>query len=294
MPLLYATIILVVLGVIALITGKIAKKNKIFISGIAVLSFVIIFWIGFYIWALYEADTEYERRLESDNIIQSEKITNSYNSNNVKNDVINEKNDIQDITLKATKGSFYQSGQIYKIDEDKIYFIDKDNNKYLYTKNDEIVYKDGRTGVKYNFDEIKEKYYIDFSINKTCLIFKNIEGEELKKELLISLSLPDEVNMARAGVYDIKEIKQLGNNEAIVTFVVGDLIVPEHYPNAKTQKFEIDVKFKNDTIYHSKGKYTYDASTIENSKDTIMLIRLNKETLDYQYPEVLKFDSSDT
>ena len=73
MPLLYTTIILVVLGVIALITGKIAKKNKFFISGIAVLSFVVIFWIGFYIWALYEADTEYERRFPNESTTQEQK-----------------------------------------------------------------------------------------------------------------------------------------------------------------------------------------------------------------------------
>ena len=54
------------------------------------------------------------------------------------------------------------------------------------------------------------------------------------------------------------------------------------------------MKFTNNTKYQSKGNYTYDASTIENSKDTIITLRLDEKTLNNKYPEVLEFISSDS
>ena len=275
------TITLFIISIICIVLGKVIKKNKICILGYGIIAFIIIFWIVFFIYALSENDKE----LENQNIV--------YCNENIKSEITNNRNEIDDLTFKMQNESCYKYGQVYKVNDKKIYFIDKEENKYSLENNNKFNYIDGRTGVKYSFDDIKENYYINV-YNQDCYIFKNIKGEELKKELLISLSLSDEYNIVRTAIDNIQKVQQLGDNEAIVTIIISDLISPEYYPNSEKQSFEINVKFTNNTKYQSKGNYTYDASTIENSKDTIMTLRLDEKTLNNKYPEVLEFISSDS
>ena len=275
------TIILFIISIICIVLGKVIKKNKVCMLGYGIIVVIIIFWIVFFIYALSENDKE----LENQNIV--------YGNENFKSEITNNRNEIDDLTFKMQNETCYKYGQVYKVNDKKIYFIDKEENKYSLENNDKFNYIDGRTGVKYSFDDIKESYYINV-YNQDCYIFKNIKGEELKKELLISLSLSDEYNIVRTAIDNIQKIQQLGNNEAIVTIIISDLISPEYYPNSEKQSFEINVKFTNNTKYQSKGNYTYDASTIENSKDTIMTLKLDEKTLNYKYPEVLEFISSDS
>lgn len=275
------TIILFIISIICIVLGKVIKKNKVCMLGYGIIVVIIIFWIVFFIYALSENDKE----LENQNIV--------YGNEDLKSEITNNRNEIDDLTFKMQNETCYKYGQVYKVNDKKIYFIDKEENKYSLENNDKFNYIDGRTGVKYSFDDIKENYYINV-YNQDCYIFKNIKGEELKKELLISLSLSNEYNMVRTAIDNIQKVQQLGNNEAIVTIIISDLISPEYYPNSEKQSFEINVKFTNNTKYQSKGNYTYDASTIENSKDTIMTLKLDEKTLNYKYPEVLEFISSDS
>lgn len=275
------TIILFIISIICIVLGKVIKKNKVCMLGYRIIVFIIIFWIVFFIYALSENDKE----LENQNIV--------YGNENLKSEITNNRNEIDDLTFKMQNETCYKYGQVYKVNDKKIYFIDKEENKYSLENNNKFNYIDGRTGVKYSFDDIKENYYINV-YNQDCYIFKNIKGEELKKELLISLSLSDEYNIVRTAIDNIQKVQQLGDNEAIVTIIISDLISPEYYPNSEKQSFEINVKFTNNTKYQSKGNYTYDASTIENSKDTIMTLKLDEKTLNYKYPEVLEFISSDS
>ena len=275
------TIILFIISIICIVLGKVIKKNKVCMLGYGIIVVIIIFWIVFFIYALSENDKE----LENQNIV--------YGNEDLKSEITNNRNEIDDLTFKMQNETCYKYGQVYKVNDKKIYFIDKEENKYSLENNDKFNYIDGRTGVKYSFDDIKENYYINV-YNQDCYIFKNIKGEELKKELLISLSLSDEYNIVRTAIDNIQKVQQLGNNEAIVTIIISDLISPEYYPNSEKQSFEINVKFTNNTKYQSKGNYTYDASTIENSKDTIMTLKLDEKTLNYKYPEVLEFISSDS
>ena len=275
------TIILFIISIICIVLGKVIKKNKVCMLGYGIIVVIIIFWIVFFIYALSENDKE----LENQNIV--------YDNENLKSEITNNRNEIDDLTFKMQNETCYKYGQVYKVNDKKIYFIDKEKNKYSLENNDKFNYIDGRTGVKYSFDDMKENYYINV-YNQDCYIFKNIKGEELKKELLISLSLSNEYNMVRTAIDNIQKVQQLGNNEAIVTIIISDLISPEYYPNSEKQSFEINVKFTNNTKYQSKGNYTYDASTIENSKDTIMTLKLDEKTLNYKYPEVLEFISSDS
>lgn len=275
------TITLFIISIICIVLGKVIKKNKVCMFGYGIIVVIIIFWIVFFIYALSENDKE----LENENIV--------YGNENLKSEITNNRNEIDDLTFKMQNETCYKYGQVYKVNDKKIYFIDKEENKYSLDNNDKFNYIDGRTGIKYSFDDIKESYYINV-YNQDCYIFKNIKGEELKKELLISLSLSDEYDIVRTAIDNIQKIQQLGNNEAIVTIIISDLISPEYYPNSEKQSFEINVKFTNNTKYQSKGNYTYDASTIENSKDTIMTLKLDEKTLNNKYPEVLEFISSDS
>lgn len=275
------TIILFIISIICIVLGKVIKKNKVCMLGYGIIVVIIIFWIVFFIYALSENDKE----LENQNIV--------YGNEDLKSEITNNRNEIDDLTFKMQNETCYKYGQVYKVNDKKIYFIDKEENKYSLENNDKFNYIDGRTGVKYSFDDIKENYYINV-YNQDCYIFKNIKGEELKKELLISLSLSNEYNMVRTAIDNIQKVQQLGNNEAIVTIIISDLISSEYYPNSEKQSFEINVKFTNNTKYQSKGNHTYDASTIENSKDTIMTLKLDEKTLNYKYPEVLEFISSDS
>ena len=56
------TIGLIILGIVFILLGLILKRKKIKYIGITIFAVIIVFWIGFYIWAIYDASTEYERR----------------------------------------------------------------------------------------------------------------------------------------------------------------------------------------------------------------------------------------
>ena len=99
---------------------------------------------------------------------------------------------ITDITEDFLNSSKYLSGKIYKMTNDKIYFYTLDDKYYSLENNTSIKFLDGRTNVEYEFSKIKENYYINTSVDNEVFIFKNINGEDLKKELLINLSLPKE------------------------------------------------------------------------------------------------------
>ena len=178
------TIILFIISIICIVLGKVIKKNKVCMLGYGIIVVIIIFWIVFFIYALSENDKE----LENQNIV--------YGNEDLKSEITNNRNEIDDLTFKMQNETCYKYGQVYKVNDKKIYFIDKEENKYSLENNNKFNYIDGRTGVKYSFDDIKENYYINV-YNQDCYIFKNIKGEELKKELLISLSLSDEYNFKK-------------------------------------------------------------------------------------------------
>lgn len=200
---------------------------------------------------------------------------------------------ITDITEDFLNSSKYLSGKIYKMTNDKIYFYTLDDKYYSLENNTSIKFLNGRTNAEYEFSKIKENYYIEASINNEVFIFKNINGEDLKKELLVNLSLPKE-NAKVVNTIGIKEINKIGNNEAIVTIVFEDLIDSEYYENTENFSFEIKVKFTNDTAYYSKGGNIYNVDTLNQAMGNINGIILDAKTIYNQYPEVLEISSSDT
>ena len=279
MILLNTTITLCIIGGILFIVGLVIKNRVVRNIGIVIFSIILIFWIGFYTWAFVDMAEEAKRHF-------GDETTNN----------ISRSTKEEDITSRfIANESVYKYGIIRKIKNNKIKFIDKDNNVYILENQEQIKYINGRTGEQCNFRDLKKDYYINISYNRTCYIYKNIKGEELKRELLISLSLPDDVNIVRTSVDNIKDVKQLGNNEALVTFEISDVIRAENYPELKDDDSKLDVTFKvdNNTKYNMNfhGRDTYDAETIENSKGLMLYIRLDANTLNDEYPCISMFDS---
>ena len=280
MFLINITFALCIIGTIFLAIG-INIKNKIVRNiGIAIFSIVIIFWIWFFSWFLIDEDEELKSKM-------GEETTNN----------VSESTRGEDITSQviSNDSSIYKYGIIRKIKDDKITFINKENNIYILENKEQIKYINGRTSEQCKFSDLKEGYYINTSYDRTCYIYKNITGEELKKELLKSLALPDDVDILRTSVDEIKDVKQLGNNEALVTFEISDIIKAENYPeiNDEEHKFEVTLKVNNNTKYNLNfhGQDTYNAETIENSKWLMLYIRLDANTLNDEYPCISMFDS---
>lgn len=280
MFLINITFALCIIGTIFLAIG-INIKNKIVRNiGIAIFSIVIIFWIWFFSWFFIDEDEELKSKM-------GEETTNN----------VSESTRGEDITSRviSNDSSIYKCGIIRKLKDNKITFIDKENNLYILENKEQIRYINGRTSEQCKFSDLKEGYYINTSYDRTCYIYENITGEELKKELLKSLALPDDVDILRTSVDEIKDVKQLGNNEALVTFEISDIIKAENYPeiNDEEHKFEVTLKVNNNTKYNLNfhGQDTYNAETIENSKWLMLYIRLDANTLNDEYPCISMFDS---
>ena len=256
---------------------------------------------GYYELTIKSDNDEYVKKFDTYNYFLKKNITENRTKIELQTEldvdytlVLCEYNTIvTDITEDFLNSSRFLRGKIYKMTNDKIYFNTLDNKYYLLKNNDNIKFLDGRTNVEYEFNNIKENYYINTSVNNEVFIFKNINGEDLKKELLINLSLSTE-NAKFVNTIGIKEINKIGNNEAIVTIVFDDLINSEYYENTEDYVFEIKVKFTNDTAYFSKGGNIYNVDTLNQAMGNINGIILNAKTIYNQYPEVLEFSSSDT
>lgn len=77
--------------------------------------------------------------------------------------------------------------------------------------------------------------------------------------------------------------------------MISDVVSSKYYPNVNDKEHTFDVIFKvtNNTKYNTKF-YEYattNVDTLENAKDSMLYIRLDENTLDNEYPEVLTFDS---
>ena len=256
---------------------------------------------GYYELTIKSDNEEYVKKFDAYNYFLEKNITESRTKIELQTEldvdytlVLCEYNTIiTDITEDFLNSSKYLSGKIYKMTNDKIYFYTLDDKYYSLENNTSIKFLDGRTNAEYEFSKIKENYYINTSVDNEVFIFKNVNGEDLKKELLINLSLPKE-NAKVVNTIGIKEINKIGNNEAIVTIIFGDLIDSKYCENTENSSFEIKVKFTNNTAYYSKGGNIYNIDTLNQAIGNINGIILDAKTIYNQYPEVLELSSSDT
>ena len=291
MFLLNISIIIFSISLILIALGYIIKNKLLkLISGFLIIA-VMFIWI-IIISKNFDEDNKRQQELNNTNTTNSTiNSTENLTMDNITN--LNATAEEIDITPKFKYSSFYKSGKIYKTANNKIYFS-SEGNKYFVENDEEFNFKDGRTNEDFKFEDIKEGYIIDFSINKNIYIFKNITGNELKKDLLYNLALDDNANLTRAGISDIGEITKLNNTDGLVVFKLYDIANFNDEEIGLGESFEVTFKFTKNTKYHSKGNYTYDLDTLENSKDTIMWLRLDPKTINNEYPEVLIFESSDS
>lgn len=238
----------------------------------------------------------YDKKNELE-INNSTNILNTENNNDLNETYINSNSsntDNQKEYVNVENVNFLK-GQITKVENDNIYLLDKDSQNYILYNASQRQYKNGRTADSLTLNDINIGDYINKESDDEYLIFKNITGEDLKKELLISLSLSDNANIMRTNVVEIKDVKQLGNNEAIATFTISDLVSSEYYPNVNDEEhsFDVELKVNNNTKYNTNfnGVDTYNAETLENSKYLMLYIRINPSSLNKKYPEISEFDS---
>ena len=191
MPLLYTTITLVVLSFIALITGKILKKNIIFYSGVTILTLVIVFWIGFCAWALDEESREQENAMqEQSNNVNLSALSNYFGNkinyedgiellnkirNEYKNYLVNSnengdskglymyfskdaENNVDEITRNAIIGMIDDYINTRKSDNTGIFNIttgiDEKNGQYIY------ILKEEKTNLSGSIIDVKDDYIV--------------------------------------------------------------------------------------------------------------------------------------
>lgn len=144
MILIRITVILAIIGLMLLLLGKKYNKKITKNIGIGILTIIIIFWIGFFAWALAETSEEYKRQFPDDNTNVESIETNA----------------ISNTTIRYAKASSFSEGRISSIENDTIYIYDNDNQNYYINNDDDTNYIDGRTGETCSFSDIKEGYYI--------------------------------------------------------------------------------------------------------------------------------------
>ena len=280
MLIIYGTVVILIVSISLTVLGLALKIKKLKIAGIILFTILVIFWIAFTLWAIADESEEYQRR-----VVDVEEKSN-----------VIEESTAEDITDKFLNDEITsRDGKISKIENDNIYFFDKENNNYCLRDEESTNYINGRTGENISFSDIEEGDYIDVSWDLKCYIFKNISGEELKNEILRSLSLADDFDISRTGVTEIKNVEQLGNNEAIVTFTIVDLVTAEYYPDVNDEEhtFEVKLKVNDNTEYNTNfhGILMHDASSIFATSFYMLYIRINPNTLSNEYPEISEFDA---
>ena len=144
MILIRFTVILAIIGLMLLLLGKKYNKKITKNIGIGILTVIIIFWIGFFAWALAETSEEYKRQFPDDNT----------------NIELIETNDISNNIIQYTEATSFFQGKISSIKNNTIYFYDNNNQYYYMNNDDNTKYIDGRTGEACAFSDIKEGYYI--------------------------------------------------------------------------------------------------------------------------------------
>lgn len=147
MKLFYLTVILFIISILCLLFGKILKKNSFIKIAIAIILFITLFWIAFYIWTIYDMNVEYERHFpDEDQIVEK---------SNTKENIIEGSQNTEN--NKYTK-NYDKNLKIAYIDENN-----KENSKFIYStenNNKSYVWKDYIVENKTILTEMPE---IDFS-----------------------------------------------------------------------------------------------------------------------------------
>lgn len=269
------SIVLLALGIILLIIGKLKKIKCIWITGIVFFTIIFIIWSTIFIEGFSEKAPEFNE--ESNYTFQED----------VSKDDTNKQP--QDATQDILNGEFYFTGSIYNIDENYIYFS-RDNEKKYYIDKNAFSYLNGRTTKDMNIVDVKVGDYLLHNEGK-IIIYRNIVGEELNQELLYNFTLTPDERIMFANSIEIEDIKIVNGNIALVKIKYGDLIGND----LTNETFEALIEFNSNTKFYSKGGNINSINDLETAKYNINSIVLDRNTINKKNPAIVTiFDSSDT
>ena len=241
-----------------------------------------------YCCTIYRNDDKSINILEA--IRKGKLLDNAKSENNeISNNQSNENNIPQDITQKILDNQVVNSGIIDQIDNNYIYYSNKDSKKYYFEKN-KFSCMNGRTFKEINLSDVKVGDYIH-PFEKQILVYRNLSGEELNQELLYNLTLTEDERIYSVNSISIEEINIENGNTAIVKISYGD-IIGEDLTN---ERFSTLVEFNSNTKYYSKGNNINSVNDLEIAKGNINSILLKKDSINKKSPAiVLEFESTDT
>lgn len=253
------------------------NKLKDFILIIIILVLIGVTWI---------TSVLLKKPKDNSNYIQEQVMSEVIDSNEIANTTKEEVDVFENVTQKILNGEIVPAGVVDHIDSKYIYYSDNGTNIY-YFEQGQIPYTNGRTCNELHNARIETGDYVN-PYDKRILVFKNISGDELKRELIQNFKLDEEERILYVNSVEIEDVNIIGENKAIVTIkygdIIGDILTDE--------KFTTEVEFDNRTYYYSKGQNignVYDLELAKGSINSIILYVFNDE-----YPRVKKFESSDT
>lgn len=204
-----------------------------------------------------------------------------------KNETNNEQNQPEDVTQKILNGKCYSSGKIYNIDDNYIYFTDH-NEKQCYIDKNIFTYMNARTATEMTVSDVNVGDYLD-NQEKRIIIYRNLSGDELNKELLYNMTLTEEERIMLVNTIDVEDINITDNNTAIVNIRYGDII-----SELTDEEFETVVEFNSNTKFYSKGNNINSINDLENAKFNLNTIVLDRDSIYKKSPAIVKeFECTD-
>lgn len=189
----------------------------------------------------------------------------------------------------------WYSGIITKIEDNKIYFDNEDKTKsYVLDIKDNYKFVSLRTNDDIKIQDIKVGYYIDtFSYynNDVFGIASNIKGDELKQEIFKNLTLNGQNASGVVASPVVESVDIINSNKAIMKVSVQD-IYSEYFGN--DESFEFEFMLNDKTEIKSKSGLAYSIDTINNAAHDFVDLRIDKNTINDQYPVLTAFSSSDS
>ncbi len=269
------SLILLVLGIVTIVIGKIKSRKVMLYIGKACLIIIFLIWLTILTIGLSEEDPN----------------KNLNEVNNIIKESFPEDNTIepQDVTDEILSDEFkYLDGIIDNIDDNYIYFL-KDNSEQYCIKKNAFSYKNGRTSKDMNISDVKIGDYL-VNYENQIIIYRNISGDELNQELLYNLTLTEDERLMGTNIVDIENINITSNNTAIVKIKYGDIIGDE----LTNETFETMVEFNSNTKYYSKSNHINSVNDLEEARHDMNSIVLDRNTINKKNPAiVIIFDSSD-
>ncbi len=225
---------------------------------------------------------------------------NNNENNTIKNEVENkikeadknteQINEIEDITDSVKNNGRFYYGFITKISNGEIEF-DKEGKKRKTKIENDMKFINARTGEDFKLDNIKIGDYLHISKDddQYCIyVARNIKGEELKKELLKNFAQQSTHIIGNS--LELKNVEKVNSQKAIVTLEYGDSYW-EAFDNE--EKFEIKAIVNSNTKIVSKSNLSNSIDTIENSKNDMIMIKLDPNTINDENPVITLYESSD-